>query len=237
MLLAGCEATGKPSAAPTATVAQSPTVAPSSSPASVVRPTPSARPSPTAHHPSYPWRVRRVVAADLPHSWHPGCPVAPDRLRMLTLRYVGFDGRRHTGRLVVQARAVEDVVQVFRTLDAQRFPIRSLRPVDDFGGSDDASMAADNTSAFNCRQAVGGSGWSAHAYGLALDLNPRENPYLLGGRVMPPEGAAYVHRSPARRGMVVKGGVPWRAFTAVGWKWGGRWEGTPDYQHFSQTGG
>jgi hypothetical protein len=155
---------------------------------------------------------------------------------MLTLRYVGFDGARHTGHLVVGASAVSAVVRAFRTLDAERFPIRSLRPVDDFGGSDDASMAADNTSGFNCRQAVGGSGWSQHAYGLAIDVNPRENPYLQGGKVLPPEGAAYVDRADVRPGMAVRGGTLVRAFAAVGWGWGGSWSRTPDYQHFSSNG-
>lgn len=177
-----------------------------------------------------------MTAADLPHSWHPGCPVPPSRLRMLTLWYVGFDGARHTGHLVVSASAVSAVVRAFRTLDAKGFPVRSLRPVDDFGGSDDASMAADNTSGFNCRQAVGGPGWSQHAYGLAIDVNPRENPYLQGGKVLPPEGAVYVDRADVRPGMAVRGGTLVRAFAAVGWGWGGSWSRTPDYQHFSSNG-
>jgi hypothetical protein len=179
--------------------------------------------------------VRRVTAADLPHSWRRGCPVGPSQLRLVTLAHVGFDGRRHTGLLVVRDRVVPDVVAVFRTLYDKRFPIRSMLSVDDFRGSDDASMAADNTSAFNCRQAVGGPGWSQHAYGQAIDVNPRENPYVYDGEVLPPEGAAYVRRSPYRQGMATSGGVLVRAFAAVGWQWGGTWK-NPDYQHFSTSG-
>lgn len=176
-----------------------------------------------------------MTAADLPHSWRPGCPVGPSSLRLVTLRYRDFDGARRTGQVVVNARVVDDVVAVFRTLYDAGFPIRSLRPVDAYGGDDDRSMAADNTSGFNCRAAVGGSGWSQHAYGLAIDVNPRENPYLYGGKVLPPEGAAYTDRSRHRKGMAYPGSVLNRAFAAQGWSWGGRWR-NPDYQHFSRGG-
>ena len=100
-------------------------------------------------------------------------------------------------------------------------------------------MAADNTSAFNCRYAVaaGPKRWSVHAYGEAVDVNTVENPYLLGGRVLPPTGQRFTDRTNARRGMALAGGVLVRAFAAVGWQWGGRWSGSPDWQHFSKSGG
>ena len=100
-------------------------------------------------------------------------------------------------------------------------------------------MAADNTSAFNCRYAVapGAKHWSVHAYGEAIDVNPVENPYLESGHVLPPAGRLFADRSRARRGMAVAGGVLVRAFASVGWAWGGRWTGSPDWQHFSKTGG
>jgi hypothetical protein len=107
-----------------------------------------------------------------------------------------------------------------------------------YRGNDDASLAADNTSAFNCRAAVGSTtgSWSMHAYGLAIDVNPVENPYLLAGRPRPPAGRRYLNRSRIRPGMAVAGGVLVRAFESRGWKWGGRWRGSPDYQHFSTNG-
>jgi hypothetical protein len=182
--------------------------------------------------------VVAVTAAELGASWRPGCPVAPDDLRLLRLSYWGFDGQPHVGSLVVAATVTAAVTEVFRTLYDQRFPIRRMEPVDVYGGDDDASMAVDNTSAFNCRPAVaeGAPHWSNHAYGLAVDVNPVENPYLLGGRVLPPAGAEFVDRSVYRPGMAVAGGVLTSAFSAVGWGWGGVWD-NPDYQHFSSTGG
>jgi D-alanyl-D-alanine carboxypeptidase-like protein len=183
-------------------------------------------------------RVERVTAADLRYSWHRGCPVGPSQLRRVRLRYMGFDGKSHFGQLVVNASVVHDVVVVFRTLYRARFPIRQMRPIDLFHGSDDRSAAADNTSAFNCRQAVasGSTSWSMHAYGKAIDVNDVENPYFIGARIIPPAGAAYRNRANVRPGMAVEGGVLVRAFASVGWGWGGRWAGSPDYQHFSSNG-
>jgi hypothetical protein len=183
--------------------------------------------------------VAPVTAQQLGRSWHPGCPVGPSSLRRLRVSFVGFDGRAHTGELVVAAVVTREVTTVFRRLYADRFPIRRMRPVSAYGGSDDRSAAADNTSAFNCRYAVatGPKRWSAHAYGEAIDVNDVENPYVLGTKVIPPAGARFLDRSRARPGMAVRGGALVRAFESVGWLWGGRWAGSPDWQHFSRSGG
>jgi hypothetical protein len=182
--------------------------------------------------------VSAVTAADLPSSWRPGCPVMPDDLRRVQLQYWGFDGQVHDGSLIVNTSATQPIVNVFHRLFDQGFSIRQMQPIDAFGGSDDASTAADNTSAFNCRNAVaaGPPQWSVHAYGLAIDVNPVENPYILDGAVLPPAGSSYLDRSAYRAGMAVSGGALISAFAAVGWYWGGGWA-SPDYQHFSSTGG
>ena len=189
--------------------------------------------------PPFTHTVARVTPAQLPYSWHPGCPVAPAQLRRLRVAYWGFDGRAHTGVLVVNADAVSDLVHVFDRLYAARFPIRRMRPIDAYRGRDEPSLEADNTAAFNCRYAVasGPKRWSAHAFGRAIDVNPVENPYLEGGRVHPRRGRAFLDRSRRRPGMAVRDGLLVRAFAGVGWAWGGRWAGSPDYQHFSATGG
>ena len=195
--------------------------------------------APPAHAARYGFSVSRVTASDLHWSYRPGCPVPPSQLRLVQLSYWGFDGRPHTGALVVNASVVPAVEQIFGRLYARRFPIRSMEPVDAFHGSDDRSMAADNTSAFNCRYAVatGPKRWSAHSYGEAIDVDPLENPYLLSGRVYPPAGRPYLDRAHIRPGMAVAGGELVERLRGSGWQWGGRWTGSPDYQHFSANGG
>ncbi len=189
--------------------------------------------------PPFTHTVSRLTPAQLPYSWRTGCPVSPSQLRRLRVVYWGFDGSAHTGTLVANADAVGDLVRVFSRLYAARFPIRRMRPIDAYRGRDEPSLEADNTSAFNCRYAVapGPRRWSVHAYGRAIDVNPIENPYLEGGRVHPRSGRGYLNRARVRLGMAVPGGLLVRAFAAVGWSWGGRWTGSPDYQHFSATGG
>ena len=189
--------------------------------------------------PAFTSSVATVSANQLGKTWRPGCPVAPRQLRLLHLRYVGFDGRSRVGTMVVNASVVTSVVHVFATLYAKHFPIHSMVPESNFQGKDPASMAADNTSGFNCRYAVtsGPKQWSVHAYGEAIDVNPVQNPYVFNGVAQPVDGRAYVNRSDVRPGMAEVGGVLNDAFASVGWFWGGRWSASPDYQHFSSTGG
>jgi len=175
--------------------------------------------------------------------WQPGCPVSLSQLRLITVTHWGFDGRPHTGQLVVNAAAAAPLTKVFRQLYRQRFPIRHMR-LDDLYGPRRAHPADGDTSgSFHCRQAVpspctGGTrsgSWSNHAYGNAVDLNPVENPYVGCGSVHDPDSAPFVNRSRLRKGMVTPAVV--RAFRSIGWGWGGDWTGdTKDYMHFSTTG-
>jgi D-alanyl-D-alanine carboxypeptidase len=170
-------------------------------------------------------------------SWRPGCPVPLRDLRLVTAAHWGFDGRVHTGRLIVHGDVARDVVTVLRSLYAARFPIRRMVPVDAYGASDFRSIEADNTSAFNCRFVEGTTRWSEHAYGRAIDLNPIENPYVSSdGTTSHRASRTYLRRAPYRPGMAVVEGVLVRAFDAIGWSWGGRWSGVKDYQHFSASG-
>jgi hypothetical protein len=172
--------------------------------------------------------------------WHKGCPVALSQLRVLTVRHWGWDGRAHTGQLVVNAKAVAPLGRVFARLYALRFPIRHLRFSDAYGKQ---PADGDISGSFECRQAVpspcsGGSGtgtWSNHAYGLAVDVNPIENPYTGCGRTRERASRPYLDRSRLRKGMVTPAVVG--AFAAAGWGWGGSWSGsTKDYMHFSWNG-
>ena len=170
-------------------------------------------------------------------SWRAGCPVELRDLRLLTVVHIGFDGQARTGELVVHATVADDIVRVFRMIFEARFPIEQMRLVDDFGADDDRSMAANNTSAFNCRRATGSSRWSEHAFGKAIDINPVQNPYVTrSGAVLPPAGTPFVDRDPAAPGLIAAAGPVVRAFDDIGWGWGGRWSSGKDYQHFSASG-
>ena len=168
-------------------------------------------------------------------SWRPGCPVPLTDLRYLKVTYRGFDGGDHLGELVVAAAVAPAVVEVFRRLHAVGYPLASLRLVDDFGGSDDQSMAADNSSAFNCRPVTGGTGFSEHSFGTAIDLNPVQNPYLSGTLVLPPQGRPFIARTPGP-GVILPGDAVVTAFAGIGWTWGGTWTNPLDYMHFSASG-
>jgi hypothetical protein len=240
----GCSATSGAAADRPVTPAAQATTAPPTSPASRRAPQRAhhrhARPAPTSV-PSvraFRFSTAGVTSASLGRSWRPGCPVGPSSLAALTMSFWGFDNRPHTGTLVVNRSVVTAVVTAFRSMYDARFPIRRMQPVATYGGSDNRSMNADNTSAFNCRYAVsnGPKSWSMHAYGEAVDVDPLENPYRLDDKVLPPAGTPYMDRSHVRPGMVVAGSSPTRAFAAIGWGWGGSWSSTPDYQHFSTNG-
>ena len=216
--------------------ASSSAAAPKTRAGTTAAPAPAPPPSTTMAPTAFRSRIDPVTADDLGGSYHEGCPVAPDELRALTVSYLGFDGETHTGRLVVSATWAAQLAGVFETLYAEQFPIRTMRPVAVYGASDDASMAADNTSAFNCRAVTGGSSFSEHSYGTAVDLNPIENPYLSGDLVEPDAGGGYLDRSDVRPGMITADGPVVAAFAAIGWSWGGAWSSPTDYQHFSASG-
>ena len=175
--------------------------------------------------------------------WRGDCPVPLSQLRLLIVRHWGFDGRAHTGQLVVNRDVAAALETVFRRLYELRFPIRHLSVQAMYGPERARPADGDVSGSFECRQAVpspctGGTGngtWSNHAYGHAIDLNPVENPYVGCGRTRDARRSRFIDRSRLRRGMVTPAVV--RAFRSVGWGWGGDWSGqTKDYMHFSTTG-
>lgn len=192
----------------------------------------------TSPAPAFSSRVQPVEASKVPLSWRPGCPVPLEDLRLLTLSHWGFDGRVHTGEMVVHSTFAGDVVQVMSRLFEVRFPIDRMELVDVYGAEDARSTAANNTSAFNCREVQGSPGvWSQHSYGRAIDINPAQNPFLpRNGPLDPPAGASYTDRANVRPGMIVAGDEVVRAFGSIGWEWGGTWSRSKDYQHFSSNG-
>ena len=173
--------------------------------------------------------------------WHTSCPVPLSGLRLLTVSYWDFGRDIQTGELVVNRSAAAPLAKVFRQLYRLQFPIRHMRFVDVYGPKRTQPADRDISGSFECRRAVpspcgtGTGNWSQHAFGLAVDLNPIENPYTGCGRTREPSSLPYLNRSKVRRGMVTPAVV--RAFRSIGWGWGGSWPGsTKDYMHFSSSG-
>jgi D-alanyl-D-alanine carboxypeptidase len=168
-------------------------------------------------------------------SWSddPRCPPLRE-LAYLHVTHLDFDGKRAQGELVLARELVDDARTLFGRLWRLGFPIRSLRLIEDFAGSDDASMAADNGSAFNFRTIAGTTRLSQHALGRAIDLNPVENPWLSSSGVQPSAGAAYLDRHALRPGMIVRPGPVVAILDELGWEWGGDWP-TADYHHMMKA--
>ena len=208
----------------------------SSTTAATLAPEPSA---PNAPRPAFDGSIEPISEVDrgrMTHSWRPGCPVPIEDLRLLTLDHWGYDGAEHQGELVVHADYADGILSVFRMLFDARFPIERMQLVDIYDADDHASTLANNTAAFNCRTVVGNPGsWSEHAFGRAIDINPRVNPYVLDPRIQHPSLAPYLDRSRQEPGIIQPGDSAVQAFATIGWLWGGTWS-SPDYQHFSATG-
>ena len=169
-------------------------------------------------------------------SWVPECPVTVDELAYLTVSHYGFDGRFHTGEIIVNKDFAEEVVGVFRLMHEARFPIEQMRVITK--EEIDAPPTGDwnDTTSFVCRPAVGSNSWSQHAFGLAIDVNPFHNPYLKGDLVLPELASVYTDREDVRPGMIFEGDVVTEAFSEMGWGWGGNWSTLKDWMHFSYNG-
>lgn len=169
-------------------------------------------------------------------SWREGCPVQLEELCYVKVAYWGFDDQPHMGELIVHKQVAEDIVEIFEELYEAKYPIEKIRLVDDYEAKDDKSMEDNNTSAFNYRDVEGKPGkLSKHSYGLAIDINPVQNPYVYKDKVSPIEGKAYTDRNKLSKGMIQKDDVCYKAFTSRGWTWGGDWRYEKDYQHFQKS--
>ena len=168
-------------------------------------------------------------------SWKTPAPIKLEDLAYLKITYCGFDGKPHLGCMIVHKKVAKEVLEIFQELYRAKFPIEKMKLIDDYGADDDRSMAANNSSAFCVRPLTGEKhGFSRHSYGLAIDINPLQNPYVKGKTVSPPAGKDYLDRTKSRQGMIVKGDVCYNAFVSRGWQWGGEWESLKDYQHFEK---
>ncbi len=172
---------------------------------------------------------------DLASSWHAGCPVERAELRRLSVPYWDFAGRPANGVLVVNAAVAEELRAIFGELFRHGFLVERMAPTDEYGGSDDRSMEANNTSAYNCRDVTGVKGrFSNHSWGRAIDINPLTNPYVKDNKVLPPAGRSYLDRTKAYAGGILRDSFTVQAFVKRGWTWGGSWPDRQDYQHFEK---
>lgn len=187
--------------------------------------------------------VDAALCADMKahHVLNANAPVGCDRLEVVTFAYVDFDGREHDdGMVMVMDAVAARVLQIFEVLHAQHFPIAKAQPVNAYEGDDEASMADNNTSAFNDRLVPGTARISLHAYGVAIDLNPVQNPFIVrsgaGFSVHPATAADYLNRNLHRPGKPERPGMAEEVveiFARNGFTvWGGNWDDPIDYQHF-----
>jgi hypothetical protein len=180
--------------------------------------------------------ISPAVRRRMGETWTPGCPVSLSQLRYLTVSFRGFDRRAHTGELVVRASEAHDVVTVFHRLYDASYPIEEMRLPTTADLEAPPTGDGNNTAAYVCRATRGATSFSAHAYGVAIDVNPFINPYHHGDLVLPELASSYLDRSWRRPGMIFPGGVVVRAFAAVGWHWGGDFHSVSDLMHFSANG-
>ena len=170
-------------------------------------------------------------------AWEEGCPISLSDIQSIQLIYLREDGSVQRGELVVARKVARDVESIFQKLYESRFVIHKMDSIENYDGNDDLSMADNNTSGLNCRNVKGTKKWSQHSYGVAIDINPLWNPYVRKSKVEPPEGKDYLDRTSDMPGLIKSDDLIIRLFRDAGWKWGGNWRNSKDYQHFSLTGG
>lgn len=160
--------------------------------------------------------------------------ISYDELRYLTLYHYDYDGNIQQGEMVCNQAIAHDLLCIFRDLFAAAYSIHSIRLVEDFDASDEASMQANNTSCFNYRMVEGTRMISKHAFGMAVDVNPLQNPCIRGGRVHPETAKDYVDRTKDFPHKIDKNDYCKKVFTSYGFIWGGNWGSSKDYHHFEK---
>lgn len=151
-------------------------------------------------------------------------------LELISVEYYSFDNKLHRGQILVNQKLAKDIHEIFKIIKTSKFPIAKAIPVNHYGWSDDSSMADNNTSAFNYRKVSGSYKLSAHALGRAIDINPKLNPHVKRGINLPPN-SKYDENIP---GTIRANSFLVKEFGKRGWKWGGYWRSSKDYQHFEK---
>lgn len=164
--------------------------------------------------------------------------ISMEELRYLRVLHTGFDGQTHIGELLVHESIAEDILEIMAALYENQYPIEKMHLVDEYGADDEASMQDNNTSAFNYREIAGTSRLSQHSLGLAIDINPKFNPYVKerdGGLMISPANAVdYADRTQEFEYKIDENDLCYQLFAAHGFTWGGSWNSVKDYQHFEK---
>ena len=172
-------------------------------------------------------------------SWPEGCAVRRADLRYLRLSHIDAEKNEHVGEMVCNKAIANDLLEIFRELYRQKYPIQRIRLIDDYEAEDERSMRDNNTSCFCYRKVSGTTKLSKHATGMAVDVNTLYNPYVRTGKngrriVEPATAVKYVDRSKSFPYKIVKGDLLYRLFIRHGFKWGGSWRTVKDWQHFEK---
>ncbi len=167
-------------------------------------------------------------------SFHENDFITINDLSLLKVTYWGFDEETYHGELVVNRIVASDIIEIFKELYENRYPIEKIQLVSYYDGDDNLSMEANNTSAFNFRLISDSDKISNHSFGLAIDINPVQNPYVSNSVVAPRNAASYVDRTEYRTGMIIEDDICVRLFKEHGWTWGGNYKSIKDYQHFEK---
>lgn len=180
--------------------------------------------------------IDETIFPKMKRSWQDHNPVALKDLRLVNLSYWGYDQCVHQGELIVHAEVAQEVVDIFEELFSKRFPIESIKLIDEYDAQDGFSCADNNSSAFCSRLLTNSTTkWSLHSFGIAIDINTRLNPYHKGDYIAPVNGKIFLDRTINAQGLILKDDVCYNAFIKRGWKWAGDWQplyGYVDYQHF-----
>jgi len=229
-------------AAPLPTLVPAATAVPTEAPSLTPEPTATPKPEPTPNpelvrvadgftYEPVPETVRTLMTGK---SYGEDCDVSWQDLRYVKVRHIGFDGKAHEGELVVNACIAQDVTEILYELYKAAYPIEKMRLVDYYEADDDASCADNNSSAFNYRVVEGTTRLSKHALGVAVDINPLYNPYVVGGKANIPEAEPYTDRTKDCPYYIDEEDLCYKLFTERGFTWGGSWRSVKDYQHFQR---
>jgi len=153
-----------------------------------------------------------------------------NKLDLVSVKYYGFDGKLHQGQIIVNKEIANDIVEIFKVIEKTKFPVEKVVPIVEYNWSDEKSMNDNNTSSFNYRFISGSRILSMHANGLAIDINPKQNPYVKNGTSIP-AGSEYKLKN---MGTIEPDSKIVKVFKEKGWTWGGDWKSLKDYQHFQK---